>query len=230
MAHSGCHARASPSSRTPQEATLSGTVTDQSGGALPGVVVRAVHEASGNSFEAVSDGRGDYRMPVRVGVYRLTAELAGFAPTTQSITLLVGQQAVVNLQMSVSALQESITVTGEAPLLDVTASSLGGNIDSRQMQDLPVNGRAWVDLVMLAPGARVNHVTSDAPSDSGLLGPSSARKGGDFELNVDGQQITVLITGTNQSAQPRFSRDIIAEFEFLSSRFDATQGRSAACR
>ena len=95
------------------------------------------------------------------------------------------------------------------------------------MAELPVNGRAWVDLVMLAPGARVNHVTSDAPSDSGLLGPSSARKGGDFELNVDGQQITVLITGTNQSAQPRFSRDIIAEFEFLSSRFDATQGRSS---
>ena len=80
---------------------------------------------------------------------------------------------------------------------------------------------------VLAPGARVNHVTSDAPSDTGLLGPSSARKGGDFELNVDGQQITVLITGTNQSAQPRFSRDIIAEFEFLSSRFDATQGRSS---
>ncbi len=73
----------------------------------------------------------------------------------------------------------------------------------------------------------MNHITSDAPSDSGLLGPSSARKGGDFELNVDGQQITVLITGTNQSAQPRFSRDIIAEFELLSSRFDATQGRSS---
>jgi len=210
-----------------QEATLSGTVTDQSGGALPGVVVRAVHEASGNSFEAVTDARGDYRMPVRIGAYKVTAELAGFAPANRAITLLVGQQAVVNLQMSVSTLEETITVTGESPLLDVSASSLGGNIDSRQMAELPVNGRAWVDLVMLAPGARVNHVTSDAPSDSGLLGPSSARKGGDFELNVDGQQITVLITGTNQSAQPRFSRDIIAEFEFLSSRFDATQGRSS---
>lgn len=210
-----------------QEATLSGSVTDESGGALPGVVVRAVHEASGNSFEAVTDGRGDYRIPVRIGAYRLSAELAGFAPVTRSITLLVGQQAVVNIPMVVSGVQESITVTGQAPLLDIKTSSLGGNIDSRQMADLPVNGRAWVDLVMLAPGARVNNVTSDAPSDSGLLGPSSARKGGDFELNVDGQQITVLITGTNQSAQPRFSRDIIAEFEFLSSRFDATQGRSS---
>jgi hypothetical protein len=216
-----------PASLLAQEATISGTVTDESGGALPGVVIRAVHEASGNSFEGITDGRGDFRLSMRIGAYRLTAELPGFAPLQRQLSLLVGQTAVVNLKMAVSSLQETITVTGDAPLLDVTASSLGGNIDSRQMAELPVNGRAWVDLVMLAPGARVNHVTSDAPSDSGLLGPSSARKGGDFELNVDGQQITVLITGTNQSAQPRFSRDIIAEFELLSSRFDATQGRSS---
>jgi hypothetical protein len=216
-----------PGATDAQEATLSGTVTDESGAALPGVIVRAIHESSGNNFEAVTDGRGDFRLPLRIGAYRISAELQGFAAASRTITLLVGQQAVVNLQLKVSNLEETVTVTGDAPLLDVAASSLGGNIDSRQMAELPVNGRAWVDLVMLAPGARVNHVTSDAPSDTGLLGPSSARKGGDFELNVDGQQITVLITGTNQSAQPRFSRDIIAEFEFLSSRFDATQGRSS---
>ena len=103
-----------------QEATLSGRVSDTTGGALPGVTVRAVHEASGNSFEAVTDARGAYRLAVRVGAYRLTAELAGFAPVTRTVELLVGQQAVVNLQMGVSGVQESVTVTGEAPLFDVT--------------------------------------------------------------------------------------------------------------
>jgi hypothetical protein len=208
-----------------QEATLSGTVSDSTGGALPGVTVRAVHEASGNSFEAVTDERGDYRLPVRIGAYRLTAELAGFAPVTRTVTLLVGQQAVVNLQMDVSGVQESVTVTGEAPLLDVTQSSLGGNIDSRQMQELPVQGRAWVDLVMLAPGSRVNSVTGGAPSDAGA---STGRTGGDFELNVDGQQVTTLVAAVQSAAkgQPHFSRDVIAEFEFVSSQFDATQGRS----
>src|SRR5262245_24555220 len=73
-----------------QEATLSGTVADTTGGALPGVTVRAVHEASGNSFEAVTDERGNYRLAVRVGAYRVTAELAGFAPVTRPVTLLVG--------------------------------------------------------------------------------------------------------------------------------------------
>src|SRR5690242_1024967 len=106
-----------------QEATLIGTITDTTGGALPGVTVQAVHEASGNSFEAVTDERGDYRLPVRVGAYRITVELAGFAPLTRTVTLLVGQEAVVNLQLAVSGLQESVTVTAEAPLLDVTESS-----------------------------------------------------------------------------------------------------------
>ena len=118
-----------------QEATLSGSVSDTTGGALPGVTVRAAHEASGNNFEAVTDERGDYRLAVRVGTYRVTAELAGFTPVTRTLTLLVGQQAVVNLQMTVSGVQESVTVTGEAPLLDVTQSSLGGNIDPRQLQE-----------------------------------------------------------------------------------------------
>ena len=101
-----------------QEATLSGTLTDTTGGALPGVTVRAVHEASGNSFEAVTDERGDYRLGVRVGSYRLTAELSGFGPLTWTVTVLVGQQAVTNLQLGVSGVQESVTVTWEPPLLD----------------------------------------------------------------------------------------------------------------
>ena len=204
-----------------QETALSGTVTDTTGGALPGAIVRAVHEASGNSFEAVTDARGDYRLPLRVGTFRLTAELAGFAPVARTLTLLIGQQAVVNLQLSLSGVQESVTVTGEAPLLDVTQSSLGGNIDPRQMQELPVQGRNWMDLTMLAPGAKENAVSGN-PSNlsNSQLG---LKPGGDFSLNMDGQQVTRLIFG----GQPSFSRDTIAEFEFLSSRFDATQGRSS---
>lgn len=206
-----------------QEAGLVGSVRDATGGALPGVTVRAVNAASGNSFEAVTDARGEYQMPVRVGDYRVTAKLSGFAPLTRPVTLLVGQQGVLNFQMTMSAVQESVTVTGEAPLLDTTQSSLGGNIDPRQLQDLPVQGRNWVDLVVLAPGARVNAVT-DSPSNVGATGSSSARDRGDYQLNVDGQQITQMM-GFG-APQPRLGRDAIAEFEFLSSRFDATQGRS----
>src|SRR5438093_493280 len=88
-----------------QEAVLSGTVTDATSAVLPGVTVKAVNEASGNSFETVTDARGAFRMSVRVGAYRITAELSGFnAVTRTGVELLVGQTGVVNMQMTLSGL------------------------------------------------------------------------------------------------------------------------------
>ena len=97
-----------PISAFAQEAAISGTVTDQTGGVLPGVVVRAVNEANGNSFEAVTDSTGKYLLTVRIGDYRVGAELAGFATVERrGVQVQVGQQAALNLQMAPAALQES---------------------------------------------------------------------------------------------------------------------------
>jgi hypothetical protein len=201
-----------------QEANISGGVKDATGGVLPGVTLQAVQIETGNSFEAVTDARGEYRLPVRAGVYRISAELQGFAPFIRTgLELLIGQQAVINIQMSPQAVAESITVTGEAPLVDVKSSSLGTNIDPRQMKELPINGRNWMDLALLAAGNRANKVGND---DEMLPRPT-----GTVQINLDGQQITDTIA-SNQG-QPHFSRDSIAEFEFVSTMFDATQGRSS---
>ena len=108
-----------------EEAVVSGRVTDSSGAVLPGVTVRAVHEATGNTFEAVTDNLGAYRMPVRIGAFRVTAELQGFAVMTRAVELLLGQTAVVNLQMSPAGVAETVAVTGEAPLIETTTSVLG---------------------------------------------------------------------------------------------------------
>ena len=67
-----------------QEATLTGTITDSTGGVLPGVTVVAVNEASGNQFESVTDARGVYRIPARVGTYRITAQLTGFSTVNRT--------------------------------------------------------------------------------------------------------------------------------------------------
>src|SRR5437870_11205606 len=110
-----------PAIASAQDAELSGVVTDATGGVLPGVGIRAVHEASGNSFEAVTDARGAYRIPVRVGGYVITAQLPGFATITRrGVELLVGQTAAVNLQMTLSGVAETVIVTGESPLIEVT--------------------------------------------------------------------------------------------------------------
>lgn len=211
-----CMLAALPIGANAQEAVLTGTISDSSGGVLPGVVVAAVHEATGNSFETVTDGVGAYRLPVRVGVYRISADLQGFAPFTRTgLAVLVGQQVVANIQLLAAALQESIVVTAEAPLIDVTTSTVAGNVDQRQMQDLPLNGRNFVDLAMLAPGNRQNATERDEPG-AGL---------GTFQLNVDGLRVTQ--NQTPGFGQPKYSRDAIAEFEFISNRFDATHGGSS---
>ena len=74
-----------PATSYAQDATLSGTVKDTSGGVLPGVTVTALHEATGNTFVAVTDGVGAFRLPVRTGSYRITVELAGFATVVRSV-------------------------------------------------------------------------------------------------------------------------------------------------
>ncbi len=124
-----------------QEAVLTGTISDSTGGVLPGVTVTAVHAASGNKFLAVTDERGIYRIPARVGAYQLAAELQGFSTAQRTgVELLVGQTVVVNLQLAPSGVAETVTVSGEAPLINVATSSLGGNIDPQQVQELPVQG------------------------------------------------------------------------------------------
>ena len=137
-----------------QDATLTGTVTDSTGGVLPGVTVTAIHQASGNTVTAVTDERGAFRLPGRVGNYKITVELAGFTSVNKTVELAVGQTTVTNFQLSAGGVQETITVTGAAPLLDTTKTSMGGTINPRQMDNIPLNGRNWMDLTLMAPGSR----------------------------------------------------------------------------
>src|SRR6266850_4516600 len=200
-----------------QEASLSGTVTDSTGAVLPGVSIHALLEATGNSFDGVTDGRGVYRIPARIGVYKITAELVGFTTATRTgVELLVGQAIVINLQLSPQSVQESVTVTAESPLIETTQSSVGGNIDPRQVSELPSQGRNWMSLALLAPGNRTNA--------QGAIPVQDRVDVREFQLNVDGLPVTANLGTGNQA---RYSKDSIAEFQFISNRFDATQGRSS---
>ena len=118
--------------------------------------------------------------------------------------------------MAPSTLQETVTVTGEAPLIETQSSELAGNIDPRQVQDLPSAGRNWMSLALLAPGNRTNAQGALPVQDRGDVR--------EFQLNVDGLQVTANLGTGNQA---RYSNDAIAEFQFISNRFDATQGRSS---
>jgi hypothetical protein len=95
-----------PLAASAQEATLNGSVRDNTGGVLPGVTVTATHEAAGTTYVGVTDAAGLYRIVLRAGVYRITGELAGFATVARpGIELLVGRTATLNLEMGVSGVQ-----------------------------------------------------------------------------------------------------------------------------
>jgi hypothetical protein len=200
-----------------QQASVIGVVADQSRAVLPGVTVTLTDIASGISLTAVSDANGEYRLlNVPPGTYKVQAELAGFATVVlDKVEFLVGQHAAIPFSMKLAGVAETLTVTGESPLVDTTSSQVAGNVDRRQMEDLPLQGRNWMELSKLIKGITANDVTNT---------PGVSRDD-DFQLNLDGQQITQKVAGSG-FGQPKFSRESIAEFQIITNMFDITQGRS----
>ncbi len=200
-----------------QNAMLAGTVVDESKAVLPGVTVTATDLATGRVLAAVSNDHGEYRLQnLLPGRYSIVAELAGFGTVKiPEIELLVGQNATVPLQLKVAALEESVTVRGESPLVDISSSQVAGNVDRRQMEELPLAGRNWMELSLQVKG-----ITANAVDNRPGVGDDSA-----FQLNLDGQQITNKVASSG-FGQPKFSREAIAEFQIVTNLFDITQGRS----
>jgi hypothetical protein len=202
-----------------QNAQLVGTVTDETGGALPGVTVTATDLAAGRKVVATTDAAGEYRLVnLPPGKYSIDAEIAGFGSArVPEIELLVGQNATLPLKLKVATLEESVTVTGESPLVDTRSAQIAGNIDRRQMEELPVSGRNWMELSLLVKGITLNDVRVDRPG---------VGRDDQFQLNLDGQQITNKVAGTASFGQPGLSREAIAEYQIVTNLFDITQGRS----
>src|SRR5258708_16528072 len=202
-----------------EAASLVGIVTDESRGVLPGVTVTVTEVSSGRQYVAVTDERGEYRMAnVQAGTYRLQGERPGFATSViPQLELLVGQRATVPLALSVATLEQHVTVT-ESPLVDTRSSQVAGNIDRRQMEELPIAGRNWMELSMLVRGVTGN--------DASISSRPGTARDDQFQLNLDGQQMTQAIALSALFGQTRLSREAIAEFQILTNVFDVTQGRS----
>ncbi len=201
-------------------ATVSGVLTDPSKALLPGATITATDAGTGRQYVAASDDRGEYRiLNITPGTYDLQAELSGFATVKiANVELLVGQNATIPFRLQLATVQETVTVTGETPLVDTRSAAVAGNVDRRQMAEIPLAGRNWMELAMLVKGITTNNVDKM---------PGVDRVQGDFQLNVDGQQITMTCCTSVVFGQPKFSREAVAEFQISTSMFDVTQGRSS---
>jgi len=203
-----------------QQTSIAGTVTDASGAVVKAVEVKATQVDGGGIYKTKTNATGEYQFPALVAAtYAVHAEADGFAPVERRVTVLVGQTLQVGLTLKLASVSSEVSVVGQDVAVDATTSVVAGNIDTEAISNVPLNGRNYLQLASLVPGIRVNAV-DDSPLPQGAITG--------FQLNVDGQQVTQNYAYSNGYGQPKFSEDAIAEFQVITNRFDATQGRSNA--
>ncbi len=154
------------------DGSLRGTVKDSQGGALPGVTITATSPVLLGPSVAVTDSSGNYRLVnLPPGTFTVTAQLAGFAVSKrEGILLRAGSNFQVDLSMEIGTLEESITVSGDAPMLEVTKPSNVLTIDAEFQKEAPVvEGKFWSDFLMLTPGV-ISRPHNDASGRQNYFG------------------------------------------------------------
>ena len=136
------------------ESRIIGRLLDDSKAAMPGVTVTATSRQTGAVRTVVSSGDGSYTITnLAPGSYTVLFELSGFAPQTREVVLGVGQLETVDLTLGVATLQEAVTVSAESTVIDLYSARIGVNVSPEEVDNLPVNGRNFANLMTLATGA-----------------------------------------------------------------------------
>src|SRR4051812_47835637 len=136
-------------------ATLQGTVVDAQGAAVPGAQVAATNENTALQRSALTDAAGYYQMAaLPAGTYQLEARLTGFqTKVVKGVRLEVARTVAINLLLVIGGVNEQVAVTADAPVIDNATTSVGQVISQRTVQEIPLNGRHFVDLGLLIPGS-----------------------------------------------------------------------------
>lgn len=204
--------------------TITGRILDDQGAAVPGATVTARNTATGFSRTAVSDAEGIYRLQaLPVGTYDLLTELAGFATVDQQgVVLNVGQNISVDFTLKVATVAETVTVTGESPLIEATASSVGGVVDIGRIESMPLNGRQFANLAATIPGVGLGFHSD--PTKSTQYSPQiNGGNGRNVNYQIDGGDNNDDTVG---GLLQLFPLEAIQEFNVITSRSKAENGRS----
>jgi outer membrane receptor protein involved in Fe transport len=204
--------------------TIAGRVTDPQGSAIPGATVSASNAQTGFNRTAVSDNEGLYRLAaLPVGTYDVKVELQGFTTVERkSVPVTVGQTVDANFDLKVASLTETVTVTGDSPLIQTSSSSVGGVVDVQDIESLPLNGRQFANLALTIPGVGLGFHSD--PTKSTQFSPQIA--GG------NGRNVNYLIDGGDNNDDTvggllqLFPLEAIQEFNFQTARYKAEYGRS----
>jgi outer membrane receptor protein involved in Fe transport len=206
--------------------SIQGTVVDQSGGALPGATVTVRHTSIGLTRMSGTDGAGTFRAELLpVGTYDVAVELQGFTTANEApVTLTVGATVTLRIEMHVAGVTENVTIRAAAPVIETTRSQVSETVGETSIQNLPVNGRNFIDFALLTPGV-TRDVRSGDISFAGQRGTlnSLVIDGADSNNTFFGQ--TLGRTGSGR-APYQFSQDAVQEFQVNSNAYSADYGRA----
>jgi hypothetical protein len=196
-------------------ATLVGRVVDAQGAVLPGATITARNVDTGFTRGGVTDAEGRYRIAaVPPGRYEITAELAGFATAIRSgVTLTLGAEVVINFDLALAGVAETIQVTAEAPVVQTTTAAVQAAINREAIDILPLIGRDYTSLLRLVPGAQ----NSNGTSFTGSRGRSN-------QWNIDGVDNSEDISGYSRQSP---ALDSIKEVQVLVNGFKAEYGQAS---
>jgi hypothetical protein len=142
-------------------ATLEGRVSDSTGAAIVGAKVTATNNSRGFSRSSLTNDQGEYRIPLLpAGEYTVTAEPAGFNKETKKVKLEIGQLGAADFTMQAGRIKEQVTIAAAESVAEPTRTEISSVIDQRQIENLPVNGRQFIDFALLAPGVTIGDTTS----------------------------------------------------------------------
>lgn len=204
---------------------LRGTVVDEQGGVLPGVTVVLTEQNTGFTREVISSGDGSFfAAQMLIGVYTISAALPGFSTFERTdYDLRVGQTSTLEVVLSIGALEETVTVSGQSPLVDLTSAEVGGSIAADELVELPLVNRSAFAAIATLPG--VQFVPSSSQGNDSII--ANGQTGSSSTLNTDGANNADSTSAGAGGSQVKVALESVAEFQVITNQFDAEFGRAS---
>ena len=204
--------------------TIAGTVNDQVGAVLPSAAVTVINKDTGASRVVRTGGDGTFSIPsLPAGAYDVLIEAPGFQPTVSPVDVTTGATTTVKITLQVSTRTEAVTVTGTATYIDLESNRVQGVVGRTQIENLPLNGRSFLNLATLQPVVTVdlgNPAQFNSQFRVSVLGGPASRTA----ITVDGGNVRDSVTG---GTAQNFSQEVVQEFQISTANFDLSTGIAA---
>ena len=209
---------------------ISGTVTDQSGAVIPNATVTVTESGTGTVRSLTTNSAGLYSAPALLaGEYQVRSEAPGFRTLVRNAAVTAGNTTTVDMQMALGQANDVVTVEGQAAAINLETHTVAGTIARNTIQELPINGRSFLNLATLQPGVTV---TTGVPAQFNslinvqVLGNGSNQQGAYVRMTIDGGIINDEWEGSG-STSLNVSQEVVQEFQMSSVNFDVSSGIGA---